>query len=166
MRNNRTLGFSVLAGFLALVLFALPAMAENLIDVLDPILGTWQDTAYVPTPTGPVPAFNTVVSFSIEGNLLVTANLPNVTIGQGTFVKTGDRTYTDTFYFFRPDPSSSLLLTTKVVENIKVSKDGTTYVADALIQPLDANGNVIAAGVIPATVTARRFPLGSYSAHP
>ena len=50
--------------------------------------------------------------------------------------------------------------------NIKISPDGNTFVADSLIQPLDADGNVMFAGAITATVSAQRIAVGSYSAHP
>src|SRR5215469_5655159 len=133
MRRIKSLIYPVQAALLALVLVVTVLAAPTNLSENDPILGTWSDIATtINTPPGFAPQFGTVVSFSRDGNIVVTSNIPNVTIGQGTFVKTGQNTYTDTFYFFRPDPSSPLLLTTKVVENIRVSPDGSTYSATGL----------------------------------
>ena len=164
MRQIKFLAASTRAALVGLLLLA-PATSQTNLSQDDPILGTWSDvTTVIDPPPGFPTGFTTVVSFSREGNLIVASNVPNVTAAQGSFTRTTKNRYTDTFYFFRPDPNSPLLLTTRVVENILVSPNGNNYVATVLIEPLDVNGNVLIQ--IHATVSARRFPIGAYTVLP
>ena len=78
------------------------------------------------------------------------ANLPGVNVGEGTWKRMAPDRFP--FYFYRVDPSSPLLVKTRVVENRKMSDDGATYETVALI---DTNGRVIVS--VRGTVKAKQF---------
>ena len=102
---------------------------------------------------------------SADGGLVVTANLPGVTPGQGNWQRTGPGRYTWTFIFFLPDPANptGAMLPTRATENMKITGPNT-YVTDAIIQPMDAGFNVLVS--IPATTAGTLLGLAPYPVQP
>jgi hypothetical protein len=78
----------------------------------------------------------------------------------------------DEFTFYRPDPSSALLLPTQVNENVRMTGPDS-YVTTDVILPLDINGNPLNTcppqffpnGIcaFPGTVQATRYQFASFN---
>ncbi len=140
------------------------------------IVGTWAFKAhfFVPVPGFAGSEFQGVETYHSDGTMSVLTNLPGVTIGLGVWKKTGLLSYSFSFSFYRPDPSSPFLLETVVNENMIITDNGDGYTTTDLLRPLDASGapiidaacNPLGFGGIcqfPGIVKAKRYPLANYN---
>jgi hypothetical protein len=120
------------------------------------IVGAWAVSAaftpIIPPGFPPDGKFVAVEIFNSDGTMSVLTQLPGVTIGSGIWKSTGFGRYTWTFTFYRPDPSSALLLPTQVQENV-VLNGSDNYTAADTVRPLDASG-------APTACPNPPFPLG------
>jgi hypothetical protein len=137
------------------------------------LVGTWvtHATLAIVPPGFPSATFQALDTFNIDGTMQAVAQIPGVTIGSGVWKPTGPGRFTFTFTFYRPDPSSALLLPVQVSENVRMTgKD--SYVTTDVIVPLDINGNTLTCpnppfphGVcaFPGTVQATRYEFASFN---
>lgn len=153
----------------AFVALALPGTAaEN--TGHNGLVGTWNFKA---TSVGPIPpgfppnGFEGVETFNSDGTMHVVTNLPGVTIGSGAWKQTGPGRFTFTFTFYRQDPSSLLLLATRVQENVRITNGGATYETTDAIMPLDAAGNPLpfcgGPCIFRGTVQASRYQFATFN---
>ena len=76
----------------------------------------------------------------------------------GTWLRTGDRQFTSTFYFFRFDPGERFAGVTKVIRNFKLSEQLDTFAGVSVQEQYDVDGKLIA--TLRATEAGRRLPIG------
>jgi hypothetical protein len=122
-------------------------------------------------PGFPSSTFQAVNTYNSDGTMHVVAQIPGVTIGSGVWKSTGPGRFTFTFTFYRPDPSSTLLLPVKVQENVRMT-GRDSYVTTDIILPLDINSNPLPCppqffpnGVcaFPGTVQGTRYEFASFN---
>ena len=138
------------------------------------LVGTWvtQATLAIVPPGFPSATFQAINTYNSDGTMRAVAQIPGATIGTGVWKSTGPGRFTFTFTFYRPDPSSTLLLPTQVNENLRMTGPDS-YVTTDVILPLDINGNPLNTcppqffpnGIcaFPGTVQATRYPFASYN---
>jgi len=126
------------------------------------IHGTWIVTV---TPAIGTP-FHALQTFTRSGESIEDANAsprPIRTAAYGNWVRTGNRTFTNTRAFFRFDAARLFIGTTRVTSNIRlVQRD--EFHAVALIENFNANGNPI--GTARATLVGRRLEIVDFPEQP
>ena len=94
------------------------------------IEGTWLVTVtrINPPPNLP-PTFSSLMTFHPGGGIMETSGTGRTNRGPalGTWLRTGDRQFTSTFYFFRFDPGERFAGVTKVIRNFKLSEQLDTF---------------------------------------
>ena len=138
------------------------------------LVGTWvtQATLAIVPPGFPSATFQAINTYNSDGTMRAVAQIPGATIGTGVWKSTGPGRFTFTFTFYRPDPSSALLLPTLVNENVRMTGPDS-YVTTDVILPLDINGNPLNTcppqffpnGIcaFPGTVQATRYQFASFN---
>lgn len=122
--------------------------------------GTWQVQVTLRNcQTGnPIRSFPSLVTYARGGTVMETTSGVSPALrypGQGVWQRVRGRNYAATFMFFRFNPDGSFAGTQKIMQDIKLSRDGDELNITATSEVLDANDNVI--GVACVTSTATRF---------
>ena len=117
------------------------------------IVGSWQ----LSVDRGPVlPPVKALTTFTRDGGMIDTANLPNRGPSHGAWEHVNGRLYANTHIFFRFDPTGAYLGTQKINETVRLARDGESFTAVAISNLFDPNGNLVA-GPLRATITATRI---------
>ena len=108
------------------------------------LTGSWEAVAtFVGPPPGFPPTALLTETYFVDGNVLLTPNLPNVTPAQGSYVRVDRNTYVYTANFFSVNPAGGLLTKSRSVATLNLASDGNSYVTNAKLQALDSNSNVL-----------------------
>ena len=117
------------------------------------IVGSWELTV----DRGPqLPAVKGLTTYTRGHSVVGTANLLIRGPSHGTWEHLHGRLFADTHVFFRFDPAGSYLGTQRINETLRVAPDGDSYMAVAISNLFDPNGNLVAGG-LRATITATRI---------
>jgi hypothetical protein len=132
---------------------AISASAANPDSSANQLVGSWQLTVNRGPALPPVKGLTTYTS---DGTLIGTANVVVRGPAHGVWEHVSGRVYADTHYFFRFDPTGTLLGSQKIRETVQLAQDGDSYTAVAISDQFDPNGNLTASG-LRATITATRI---------
>jgi hypothetical protein len=109
------------------------------------IVGSWEATV----DRGPAfPSLKTFHTLTGDGSIVETGSdtmFRSPAIGTWEYV--GDRTFATTMVFHRFSPTGVYLGTAKIKANRRLSEDGETYTAVALLELHDPAGNVLVSGL-------------------
>jgi hypothetical protein len=83
-----------------------------------------------------------------DGTVNETANTASRGPSEGVFKATGDRTYKDSFYFYRYTSTGTFASLAHGVDVITLSADGTQYTSVGNVYDFDANGNLLSTGCV------------------
>jgi hypothetical protein len=146
---------AIIVGGLSLSTVGLPnAKADD--DQGKGLTGTWEAVAtFASPPPGFPPQALLNETYFADGNNLLTPNLPNVTPAQGAYVRVDRNTYAYTSIFFSVNPAGGLLTKSRVVATLTLADDANSYVANAKLQALDSNNNVLS--TLNAVVRGKRL---------
>jgi hypothetical protein len=117
------------------------------------LVGSWELTVN----RGPqLPPVKGLTTYTPGHSLIGTANVVVRGPAHGTWEHVSGRIYADTHIFFRFDPTGTFLGTQKIRETVQLAQDGDSYMAVAISDQFDPNGNLTASG-LRATITATRI---------
>ena len=137
----------------ATLIVVISASAANPDSSANKLVGSWQLTV----DRGPaLPPVKGLTTYTSDGTLIGTANSVIRGPAHGAWEHVSGRVYADTHYFFRVDPTGTLLGSQKIRETVELSQDGDSYTAVAISDQFDPNGNLTASG-LRATITATRI---------
>jgi hypothetical protein len=110
--------------------------------------GTWM-SAVTLTDAPPVvqSSFTALDTFLPGGGLLVSSSVDNPSVrslAHGTWTRTGDRTFSSTFTWFRFDPTGKYVGLQRVRRTMTVSADLASFSASDVIEILSPAGAVLA----------------------
>jgi len=122
--------------------------------------GTWLTQVTIRNcQTGdPIGNIQSLVTYVRGGTVVETSSAVSSALrstGQGVWHHRGGRRYAATFMFFRFNPDGSFAGTSKIMQDIKLSRDGDELNITLTLEVLDANNNVIA--TVCATATGTRL---------
>ncbi len=105
--------------------------------------GSWQVTVtLLPPPPGLPPTFQGLRTFTAEGEVLASDNLPEIhSLGHGQWVRTGNRQFLQIFTFFRFIPPHQFIGTRRVTAKLVLDPSLVEFRADTVVEDFDANGN-------------------------
>jgi hypothetical protein len=130
--------------------------------------GVWIATiTRVNPPAGTAPTFASLMSYFPGGGYVESSSTGRTNRGPafGEWVRTGNRQFTITQYFFRFGANEQFAGVSKVVRKIVLSEDGNEFRGVAVQDQYDTQGNLIASGL--RTIEAgRRIDLGEISDEP
>jgi hypothetical protein len=109
--------------------------------------GTWLVTiTRIDPPPGVPPTFLSLQMYMQSGEVIETSNTgrTNRSVGLGEWVRTGNREFTNTFWYFRFNPGETYAGLTKVIRNIRVSEDQRRFRAVSIQELYDTAGSLIA----------------------
>lgn len=107
------------------------------------IVGSWvivQAQAGVP---GRAPGAPNLITFNSDGTVLVSSALGLFSGGNGTWIRTGDHTVTETHMFIRRNAAGEFIGTAKVRQTIKLNEAFDGFTGSAKTEFLDAQGKVV-----------------------
>ncbi len=137
-------GGAVLAGAaLAAGQTAVPADAKD----GQQLEGSWQVTVtLLPPPPGLPPTFQGLRTFTAEGEVLASDNLPEIhSLGHGEWVRTGNRQFIQTFTFFRFVPPHQFIGTRRVTAKLVLEPSLEEFRANTVVEDFDVDGNRVGA---------------------
>ncbi|MBA3715954.1 MAG: hypothetical protein H0W76_26485 [Pyrinomonadaceae bacterium] len=122
--------------------------------------GTWltQITIRNCRTGDPIGNIQSLITYVRGGTVVETSNGASPAFrstGQGVWRHNGGRRYAAKFMFFRFNPDGSFAGTSKIMQDIKLSRDGDELNITLTLEVLDANNNVIA--TVCATATGTRL---------
>jgi hypothetical protein len=117
------------------------------------LVGSWELTVNRGPQLPPVKGMTTYTS---GHSLIGTANVVIRGPAHGTWEHVSGRLYADTHVFFRFDPTGTYLGTQRIKETVRLAQDEDSYMAVAISDLFDPNGNPVASG-LRATITATRI---------
>jgi hypothetical protein len=106
----------------------------------------------------PIISIQSLTTYVRGGTLLETSNAVSPALrstGQGVWRHKGGRRYAAKFMFFRFNPDGSFAGTTRITQDMELSRGGEELNVTITLEVLDANGAVIA--TVCATATGTRF---------
>jgi len=122
------------------------------------LVGTWEAVAtFTNPPLGFPPAAQLTETYFVDGNLLLTPNLPGVTAAQGSYERVASDKFQYTANFYGVTPQGGLLTKSRIVGALTLSNGDSEYTTAAKLETLDANNNVI--NTLNATVHGKRLAI-------
>jgi hypothetical protein len=125
--------------------------------------GTWMVTVTrINPPPGLAPTFNSLLSYTrggvmIETSSLAGANRRSPALGQ--WERIGNDLFATSMWFFRSDPATGANLGTQEVDRtVRLSADGDSFTAVAVVQQFDVDGNPVG-GQLHATEVGERLAI-------
>jgi hypothetical protein len=117
------------------------------------LVGSWELTV----DRGPVlPPVKALTTYTSGHSVVGTANAVTRGPSHGAWEHVRGQLYADTHIFFRFDATGTYLGTQRINETVRVAPDGESYMAVAISNLFDTNGNLVVGG-LRATITATRI---------
>jgi len=124
--------------------------------------GTWMVTVTrVNPPPGVAPTFKSLLSYARGGVMIETSNTGTTRRGAalGQWERIGNDLFATSMWFFRSDPATGANLGTQEVDRtVRLSPDGESFTAVAVVQQFDADGNPMG-GQLHATEVGTRLAI-------
>ena len=130
--------------------------------------GVWLVTVTrVNPPAGTAPTFASLMTYLDGGGYVETSSTGRTNRGPafGEWIRTGNRQFTITQYFFRFGANEQFIGISKIVRKIVLSEDGTEFRGVAVQDQYDAMGNLTVSG-LRTTEVGRRVDLGEIADEP
>lgn len=124
--------------------------------------GTWLATVTrVNPPPGVAPSFKSLMSYERGGGMIETSNTGTTRRGTalGQWERIGHDLFATSMWFFRFDPATGAYLGTQQVDRtMRLSKDGESFTAVAVVQQFDPDGNPVG-GQLHSTEVGQRLAI-------
>jgi hypothetical protein len=130
--------------------------------------GVWvaSVTRLNPPPNVP-PTFHSLHTYTAGGGYVETSSTGRTTRspGFGEWLRTGDRQFTITQYFFRFGPNEQFAGITRLIRNIRLSENGNEFQGVSMQDQFDPDGKLIVSG-LKAIESGRRLDNGEMAEKP
>jgi hypothetical protein len=124
--------------------------------------GTWMVTVTrINPPPGVAPTFKSLLSYARGGVMIETSNTGTTRRGAalGQWERIGNDLFATSMWFFRSDPATGANLGTQEVDRtVRLSADGDSFTAVAVVQQFDVDGNPVG-GQLHATEVGERLAI-------
>ena len=124
--------------------------------------GTWMVTVTrINPPPGLAPTFKSLLTYARGGVMIETSNTGTTRRGAalGQWERIGNDLFATSMWFFRSDPATGANLGTQEVDRtVRLSPDGESFTAVAVVQQFDADGNPMG-GQLHATEVGTRLAI-------
>jgi hypothetical protein len=124
--------------------------------------GTWMVTVTrINPPPGLAPTFKSLLSYARGGVMIETSNTGTTRRGPalGQWERIGNDLFATSMWFFRFDPATGANLGTQEVDRtVRLSADGDSFTAVAVVQQFDVDGNPVG-GQLHATEVGERLAI-------
>ena len=152
---------------LAVLLYTGPALAQ-IAPARQKLEGVWMATiTRINPPPNVPPTFISLHTYTAGGEYIETSSTgrTNRSPAFGEWLRTGDRQFTITQYFFRFGPNEQFTGITRLIRNIRLSESGTEFQGVSTQDQFDTEGKLIASG-LQATEAGRRLDIGEFADKP
>ncbi len=125
--------------------------------------GTWMVTVTrINPPPGLAPTFKSLMSYARGGVLIETSSTAaeaRRSPALGLWRRTGNGLFATSMWFFRSDPATGVNVGTQEVDRtVRLSADGDSFTAVAVVQQFDVDGNPVG-GQLHATEVGERLAI-------
>jgi ABC-type transport system substrate-binding protein len=124
--------------------------------------GTWMVTVTrINPPPGVAPTFKSLLSYARGGVMIETSNTGTTRRGAalGQWERIGNDLFATSMWLFRFDPATGAHLGTQEVDRtVRLSADGDSFTAVAVVQQFDVDGNPVG-GQLHATEVGERLAI-------